>query len=424
MTIAQITEKVWRELDNLEDEFFGTIQDLVRIPSVVGNEKAAQEAMADLYRRAGLEVVRLNPDIAELKKHPAFIDTEASYADRFNVIGELAGDPESRSLILNGHIDVVSPEPLDGWSHDPWGAEVVDQRMYGRGAADMKSGLLANLFALKAISRAGLKPKGALQLHSVIDEEAGGGGGTLACLAAGHRADGIICTEPHNLNVTISHAGINYFRVRVVGQTAHAGLAHLGVNAIAKMYPIFQALFDLDAKRGREVHFPLYEKGSGRSCHLNIGTMHAGDWPSTVAGEAVLECRIGFIPGETEAEIKQLILDTVNNVAQQDEYLRQNPPQVEWFGWHAEPWYQDPDHPLVQTLFKACTAVSNGESEIIGRASGNDARFSAYFNMAGTCTGPIGANYHGLDEYVELPSVMQTARIMAAVILEWCGYVD
>jgi acetylornithine deacetylase len=155
-------------------------------------------------------------------------------------------------------------------------------------------------------------------LWSVIDEEEGGGGGTLACLMEGYTASGMVCTEPHNLSITIAHAGVSHFRITVEGKTSHAGLAHLGVNAIGKMYPIYQALVNLDEKRGREIIFPLFEKGSGRSCHINVGTMKAGDWPSTVAGMAQIEGRIGFIPGEKLDDMKQMIESTVEEIARRD----------------------------------------------------------------------------------------------------------
>jgi acetylornithine deacetylase len=288
----------------------------------------------------------------------------------------------------------------------------------------MKAGLLANFFALKGILKAGFKPKGMVMLQSVTDEEAGGGGGTLASLLEGYKADAMICTEPHNLNVTISHAGVNYFRVKVIGKTSHAGLAHLGVNAIGKMYLIYQALIELDEKRGREVRFPLFEKGSGRSCHINIGTLRAGDWPSNVAGSAEMECRIGFIPGEKMSDIKRMIVDTVQEVARKDSWLKEHPPTVEWFGWHVDPWLQDPDHPFVRSFKNAAESVLGHEVEFIGRAGGIDSRFSQYFNMAAACTGPRAANIHGIDEYVEIPSMIQVAQILSMTVLTWCGVAE
>jgi len=417
----EIQERVCNEIEGMKEEMVATLQRMVRIPSVVGDEATAQDYVEELYRSLGLEVVRFQPDIEKVKDHPSFIDTGMSYENRPNIIGTLPGDPKDSSLILHGHIDVVSPEPISEWTHDPWGAEIEGDRMYGRGSGDMKGGHVANYFALKAILRAGLKPKGMVMLQSTIDEEAGGAGGTLACLIEGYRADAMISTEPHNLNVTISHCGVNYFRVKVHGKTSHAGLAHLGVNAIGKMYPIYQALIELDEKRGREIHFPLYEKGSGRSCHLSIGTLKAGDWPSTVAGSAEMECRIGYIPGETMADIKQMVERAVHEAAQKDPWLREHPPEVEWFGWQTEPWHQDPHAPFVQTFKKAAEDVLGHEVEYIGRAGGNDCRFTQYFNMVGSLTGPRAVNIHGIDEYVEIPTVIQAAQILAMTVLQWCG---
>ncbi len=422
MVLNDVEKKACGEIEAMADEIVETLRALIRIPSVVGSEGKAQAFMKEKYESMHLDVSSLEADLSKVRGHPAFIDTGVGYEGRPNILGYLRGDPKSPSLILNGHVDVVSPEPIGAWAHDPWGAEMVGERMFGRGTGDMKSGLLANFFALKGILKANVKPKGTVLLESVIDEEAGGGGGTLACLMEGHRADGMICTEPHNLNVTIAHAGINYFRIHVQGRTSHAGLAHLGVNAIGKIYPIYQALIDLDEKRGKEVRFPLFEKGSGRSCHINIGTLRAGDWPSNVAGSAEMECRVGFVPGERMDEIKRMIEETVYETARKDAWLRDHPPKVEWFGWHADPWYQDPQHPFVQNLKQAAEKVLNREASFIGRAGGIDSRFSQYFNMAATCTGPTGVNIHGIDEYVEIPSVIRVAQILAVATLQWCRY--
>lgn len=421
MNLSLLEKKVFGQITSMGEEIIQSLQELVQIPSVVGHEAQAQTYMDRLYRSLNLEVTSLLPNLEKVKTHPAFIDTQMPYEGRPNIIGTLPGTAAGPSLILNGHIDVVSPEPVSGWRYDPWGGQIEGDRMYGRGVGDMKAGLLANFFALKAILQAGLRPKGKVMLQSVIDEEAGGAGGTLACLMGGYSADAIICTEPHNLNLTISHVGVNYFRVRVQGKISHAALAHLGVNAIGKMYLIYQALIDLDEKRGREIRFPLYEKGSGRSCHLSIGTMKAGDWPSTVAGSAEMECRIGYIPGEKMVDIKKLVERTVQEAAGKDPWLKEHPPKVEWFGWQTKPWYQDPQHPFVQTLKGALESTLGRNAEIIGRTGGIDSRFSQYFNMAAACTGPKAGGIHGFDEYVEIASVVQVTQALATTILRWCG---
>lgn len=406
------------------DEQLEITRQAVRIPSVTGEEGPIQQLMAGLYRRFGLRVESLVPDRAQVERHEAFIDSGIPFTpDRPNIIGILpgTGQPSSRSLTLHGHVDVVSPEPVSAWRRDPWGAEVEDGKLYGRGAGDMKAGLIANAFALKAVLDAGVQPRGEVQLHSVIEEEPGGGGGALACLLAGYQTDGFITSEPHFLNVSISHGGILYFRVRVVGRTAHAGWAHKGINAIGKMQPIYQALIALDERRGREIRFPLYEKGSGRSCHLNLGVLQAGDWPSTVAGFAVLEGRVGFVPGETRAQTVALIEQTVREACAGDAWLQENPPKIEWFGWKAEPWYQDPDHPYVRSVVAAVEAATGRQPQIQGRSSGNDARFTQYFGRAGVAFGPTAAEIHGIDEYVDLETVRQTTRALSIHLIDWCG---
>jgi len=419
-----VLRKVRAEVGSLEEEIVATLRRLVRIPSVVGEEAEAQGFLEELYRTLGLQVVRVLPDLEAARQHPAFIDSGMSYRDRFNILGFLEGDATRPSLMLNGHVDVVSPEPVRAWTHDPWGSEIAGGMLYGRGAADMKAGLLANFFALKALLQAGLKPQGRVSLASVIDEEAGGAGGTLTCLLKGFTADAMICTEPHHLNITVAHAGVSHFRIRVRGRSIHGGLAHLGVNAIGKMYVIYQALEALDRTRGGSVRFPLFEKGSGRSCHLSVGTMKAGDWSSTVAGEAEIEGRVSFVPGESLAEIKQLIEATVLEASRKDDWLREYLPEVEWVGWQDGPWYQDPSHPFVQTFKSAAEDALGREVDFIGRAAGLDTRFAPHFGMAAACTGPRGYNIHGIDEHVELSSVFDTVSVLAATLLRWCGYDD
>ena len=421
--MEQYKKLIISTIEKNKHELFELVAELVRIPSVVGNEEKAQEWIFEQYKKIGLNVLLLQADREKICHHPAFIDSGISYKNRPNVIGILEGDTQYRSLTLNGHIDVVSPEPIDAWSHNPWGGKIQDGKLFGRGSCDMKGGLISNYFALKTLIELGLKPKGTVILQSVIEEEAGGGGGTLSCmLDKDLRTTGFISSEPHGLRVVVSHAGVLYFKIKIIGKTAHGGEAHLGVNAIEKMCCIVDALKKLNEKRQSELRYELFENGSGKAAHLNVGKMRAGDWPSTVAGFADLECRISFIPGETRDDVKKLIEDTVKNVAIQDEWLKNNQPTVDWFGWSAEPWYQDPNSSFVKGLQNSAFQVLGHSPVIIGRASGNDARFTQYFeNMDGVCFGPVGGNMHGIDEYVTLDSLVKTSQILALHCIDWCG---
>jgi acetylornithine deacetylase len=413
---------VCKLVENESEQITQTLKSLVQIPSLIGKESAGQKYIEDLYSNLGLKVISFEADYEKVSQHKAFSESGWAFKDRPNIIGILEGESEStRSLILNGHIDVVSPEPVDEWSFPPWEGKIAGNRLYGRGACDMKGGLVANYFALKSLLEAGLKPKGTVMLQSVIEEEAGGGGGTLACLLEGFTADGLVISEPTDMKIEIAHPGISYFRVKVIGKPAHAGMAHTGINAIAKMNQICQALIELDEKRAREKHYPLFEKSSERSCHLNIGTYKAGDWPSTVAGWAEIECRISYIPGEQADEVKNQILQTISTVSCGDEWLINHPPEIVWFGWQADAWEQDPKNQFV-IAFKSCAEqVLGSDVDIVGTTAGMDTRFAQYFNIPTLTYGPNGENIHGVDEYVDLDSVVDCTKVLALFIMEWCG---
>lgn len=414
-----LRDKVLKAIDRNKDLMFEDLAEIVRIPSVVGSEGKAQEWVLEKMRSTGLEVQTFEANKQELMKHPSYVKVDWSYEGRPNVIGALKGDPKAKSLILNGHIDVVSPEPVDQWTHDPWGAETIGGKMYGRGTVDMKAGVIANLHAVKALVDENAVPRGSITVFSVIEEEAGGGGGTLACLLKGYRADAMINPEPF-LKVAIAHPGILYFRVKVQGKSIHAGRSHLGVNAVGKMIPIYNALIGLDDARAKRLRFKWAEMDSGRSCNLNIGTFHAGDWPSNVAGWAAMECRISFVPGETEGSVKKEVEDLIFDAASQDRWLKDHPPQVEWFGWHANPWMQNPEDPFIKLMLKNGAEILGSEPPLVGKPAGVDTRFCSEFNISACAFGPQGGEIHGINEYVDLESVVQTAKVVALMALDWC----
>ncbi len=414
--------RVFHEIERLEEELIHTTSELVKIPSLVGQETEAQRFMESRYREIGLRVETFEAKLDEIREHPAYIEIPHSYENRPNVVGVISGSDQSPSLILNGHVDVVSPEPLDRWEYDPWGGEVRDNRIYGRGVLDMKGGVIANLFAVKAILNSGIKPSGELILESVIEEEAGGSGGTLACFLKGYKAHGMLIPEPSFLKVVISHNGVKYFRVKLLGKTAHAALSHTGVNAIGKMNKIYDALIELDEKRVAEHPYPLVEKYSGRSCNLNIGTYSAGDWASSVAGMAEMECRIGFVPGEKGSDIVTEVENTIFNVAMEDDWLKDNPPAVEWYGWDTEPWLQDENDKLIRAFLESSASVLGNKPDVIAFPGGLDTRFSPYFGIPSFVFGPAGERLHGPDEYLEIDSLITLTRVIARFVLDWCGY--
>jgi acetylornithine deacetylase len=140
-----------------------------------------------------------------------------------------------------------------------------------------------------------------------------------------------------------------------------------------------------------------------------------------VPGSAELECCISFIPGETFKEIKALVEKIIFDSVKDDAWMQKHPPVIEWYGWHAEPWLQETKAPIVQTFKKAVESILGGQAEFAGRAAGLDSRFAPYFKMPALCTGPIGERLHGIDECVDLESVVNLTKLLALFILDWCG---
>jgi acetylornithine deacetylase len=420
MSQEEMERKICQLVDGRRDEIIRVLRTLVQFPTPTGQETEGQKYMQSLYSELGLKVTALEADAAKIRRHKAYGDSGFGFKGRPNIIGILEGKPSARSLILNGHMDVVSPEPVAEWQYPPWEGKVAGNKLYGRGAWDMKSGLTASYFALKSVLDAGLKPEGTVMLQSVIEEESLSGGGTLACFLEGFTADGMIIPEPH-MKITLAHPGILFFRVRVAGKPAHAGEAHTGINAIGKMNQVYQALVALDERRAEEQHYPLFEQNSGRSCHICIGTCRAGDWISTVAGWAELECRLSYLPGEDAAEVKDQVRQAVNEVSRNDSWLAQHPPELTWIGRWADAWEQNPDDPFVTAFQNTTDKVLASQAEIIGATWGMDTRHAMYFNMPAISFGPDGENIHGINECVDLDSVIDCTKILALFIVEWCG---
>lgn len=425
-----VEEGVLGYLDSRRDEIVDFLRRLVGMPSVVGVEGEAQKFMYHTFKDMDLEVDMWEPDINELRKHPAFFETTSfrkyGYKNRPNVIGKLRGVGGGRSLFLCGHIDVVSPEPVGAWSYPPWGGVVVDGKMYGRGAADQKGGIAAMTYALKSIIDLGIKLRGDVLIGTTIEEEDGGIGGALATVLRGYRADAAILTEPGGNRIGVASGGVLYFRVKVMGRTAHASRAHLGVNAIEKAFLIYRALMELNVERQRRVRYVYAESEAphmrGRATTINVGVVRGGDWPSTVAGWVELECRVGWPPGESVGDVRRGVEARVMEVAMGDSWLRDHPPIIEWFGWCAEPSEQDVNHPIVGLVKDAAEEVLGEGVVFAGGSAGLDTRhFILYGGMPAITFGPEGENTHGVDECVNLDSVIKTSKVLALVLLRWCG---
>jgi acetylornithine deacetylase len=238
------------QIDRLTADMVGAASRLVQIPSISGSdeENAAQAHMADLLARGGLDVDHWPIDVDDLSTRPDFPGTEVDRREAWGLVGRLAGSGDGATLMLNGHIDVVPIGDPDAWSGAAFTGDVRDGRLWGRGACDMKAGLIAAHWAVQAIRTSGVRLRGDVLVASVQGEE-DGGLGTYALLERGWRADACVIPEPTDLDIVPANAGALTFRLRIRGHATHASRRTDGVSVVEKFIPVWHALQELERRR-------------------------------------------------------------------------------------------------------------------------------------------------------------------------------
>lgn len=392
---------------------------LVAVQSITGNETGAQEHVAEQMAHIGLEVDVWNLDFEALKQHPAYC-VEVVRDSGLGVVGKM-GANQGRSLILNGHVDVVPAGEESNWQYSPWEGTLANGNVYGRGALDMKGGLCCALFAAKALLDAGVTLKGQLLIQSVIGEE-DGGLGTLAAILRGYRADGAIIMEPTELMLAPAQAGALNFRVTVPGYAAHGCLRQEGVSAIEKFIPLYQALMTLEKERNQNVTDPLFA-AYPLPYGICVGTMQAGNWASTVPETLTFEGRYGVAVGEDIPTARRLLEETIAKAAQNDPWLRDHPPTVEWWGGQFAPARIPVEHPLVTTVGEAYQSATGKAPHIQGMTYGADMRLLVNEgNIPTVMFGPGDVRKaHQPDEHVPMVDLVAVTRTLALAILRFCG---
>jgi acetylornithine deacetylase len=393
---------------------FSFLERLVAAPSTVGQEIAAQQIMANELHGLGFEVTELSVSAETAAGAPGGV-AQVSYAGRPNVLGRInpGGSP---SLLLNGHIDVV-PADAALWTSDPFTPVRAGGWLTGRGAGDMKGGFAMGLLAVAALRR--VMPdalSGELTFLSVIEEECTGNG-TLAACSAGVLADAVVLLEPTDLGLMLGGVGIVWVEIEIVGHPAHAESADRAVNPVRYIPGIVRALAGLEDelnKPGADSAFGLL----ARPYNVNIGTVAAGDWASSVPARATLGVRVGFPRSLTPEEALDRVRSAVLGAAADDPWLADHPPSVRPAGFRAEGYLIDDDHPLV-TALAAAHAGAHGRVPprrfVLG--STTDARY--YLNQFGVpavAYGPRSRNIHAIDEAVELASIVSGARSLVRFI--------
>jgi acetylornithine deacetylase/succinyl-diaminopimelate desuccinylase family protein len=357
------------------------------------------------------------------------------------IVARLAGSGGGRSIAFNGHVDVVPVGDTSAWSQDPFGGEVVGGRLYGRGAADMKGGIAAALWAAKLALETGFSPRGDISFHIVSDEEVVGNG-TREIAAQAPAADVTISVEPTELAMCAAEGGLVHFRIEVEGVEAHASTRYLsvhaggrgggGVNAVEKMIKIITALQDLERHWANVKSHPILPPGystllpgiivggpgGGKDGRLNLFS-NAGTTPNYCS----VEYNLWFYPDESFEDVREEVEGFVADVCRADPWLREHPPRFTWKIGHIyfPPMDLPLDHPAVQALTRALDAVGL-DATPKGFGAATDLAWYGERRLPGLICGPGRLEQcHVADEYLDTEALVQAAKVYGLLLTDWCA---
>jgi acetylornithine deacetylase/succinyl-diaminopimelate desuccinylase len=371
------------------EEVVALTQELVRVDT--RNPPGGERAAADVCRAA---LARFGATFDEVEPAPG----------RVSLIATLPGDARGPALIVNGHLDVVPIDPA-AWTHDPFAAELVDGRIYGRGTTDMKGGVAAAIAALSALARAGRAPAGDVIFHLVADEERGGALGTEVLAQRGLiHGDACLVPEPTSLAVGVAERGLLVVTITTFGRPAHGSRPREGVSAIETAAGVVRALHAADF--GDPAH-PLLGTPTA-----NVGEIAGGSGHNTVAEQCRVVVDRRLLPGATRDEAVARLRAKIDALA--DPELRYDL-EVTTFGEASEMPAEDP---FPQLVGRAVAQVTGETPPVVGMPFTTDARFVR--NQAGIPTVVCGpgdiALAHGNDEWVAVDRLVDATAVYAEIM--------
>jgi acetylornithine deacetylase len=416
-------------LQPIESQIVSLLQELVRTNSVAippdGGETEAQKVLRAFLHTHNVDAEMYDLEFLTGSNHP-YLRSDRNYTGRHNLIARLSGSGRGRSLMLSGHIDTVPPG-RDVWVESPWSGSIREGRLYGRGSYDMKGGLVAAFAVAVALKTAGVRLNGDLFCESVVDEEWGGGGGTLGARLRGDIADACVIPEPTDMAIFRASRGGYVVDIEVRAGDSQSYFSKDEV--ISPAIPMGRLLVWIDELSRKRKAVDRGETYSGFSdpAPVQVLALEAKSFdfevPLSVPLMARLRLYLQFLPNEDVPQVIDQIKESFESFCKSDPFFALHQP--EW-----KPLFDpallghelDLDHGITQTL-SGCAAGALGTSPIITAAEYPCDAFlnQLYFDMPTLIFGPRGAGAHNVDEYVEVRSVLQTAEVLLATALEWCG---
>jgi acetylornithine deacetylase len=379
------------------------LKELIRVPSALGAEEQAQALVESWLRDLGFDVASVWPDPRELSEVAGSGIPLIPYDGRRVLVATIPGTG-AETLVLNGHVDVVTHEPAEDWAHPPFEPTEEGGRIYGRGAADMKGGIAAMLLALKAAAEFGPLPS-TVVYQSVIEEECTGNG-TLAAMLATPSHAGALIAEPTGGAVNVVGAGVIWARISLASRAGHSQDAGGRRSLVEEMYEVVRALRGLEEVLNRE---PDPELASLAAPYiLNLGSLQVGTpWPSISPARAELDVRLGFpigmAPEEAQARLREAVAEAAPSA------------DVGFRGFRARGYAFDAANP-VAALVAACHEEVHGtRPRFEAYRATTDLRYfqPPLGGAAAACYGPLGGGLHGPDEWVDTASIGDVATVLA-----------
>ncbi len=422
-TLNPLTEsEIVAAVATQEAEAVALLSELVAQPSLLGDEMGAQAIMRREFAADGLRVHEFAIDEARLRDHPGYSPSIIPYDGRHNVVGvhQPVGPVRGRSLILNGHIDVVPVGTAGMWQTPPFEPRVDGDKLYGRGAADMKAGIVAYTLAFRALRRMGYEPAAPVYLQSVVEEECTGNG-ALACLVEGYTADAAIIPEPGE-GMMSAQMGVMWMTIDVYGVPVHAAYAHTGESAIGFANQVVDCLRDLEREWNRPAMRHACYAGHEHPINFNLGKLQGGEWTSSVPTHCRVDMRLGFYPGRTPAEVRAEVEAHLQRFYEAHPQRTSVRYEVSYQGFQAQGCVVDTQQPVIQQLMQAHHDIAGSQPPVFASTATTDVRFfHLYGNIPSTCYGPHGADIHGIDEWVSISSLQRVTAVLALFIARWCG---
>jgi acetylornithine deacetylase len=400
------------------------LRTILAIPSVTGSEEAVQAVMVGLMVDSGLVVDQADPDPLTLARDPDWPGSEVERTHLPVVIGR-TGRPGGRRAIVLGHVDVVPVGDESLWRSPPWTPTLVEGELYGRGAVDMKGGVVAGLAAVRAVAAAARQVGAELDgeiLFVTVPSEEDGGGGMLAAIRAGVTGDVAVIPEPTALDLVTAHAGAITFRLTITGRAAHASKRREGVSALDKLTFLADALAADEAARNAAEDRPKMI-ALGLPYPTIIGKVSGGEWASTVIDRIVAEGRYGVRLGDTWQQAEVELRAAIAAACVADPWLSDHPVQVELVGGLFSSAEIADDHPLPVALAGAIEDTLGRRPAFIAEPYGADMRLLIQQGHTPTVIfGPGRPEVaHAPNESVPLDEVVACAQALAVWLLREVG---